>query len=120
MSAFVQGVTIDYKADVLEDTAMGDTSRSKIGGLKDWSAKIDFNQDFAASSTDAYLFPLVGTSFTVKIRPTSAAISATNPEYQGTGILDGYSPISGKVGEKASTSVNIACSNGVALIRAVA
>jgi len=120
MSTLVNGVTIEYKADIQEDTAMGDTSRSRLPGLKDWSVKLELNQDFAASQTDALLFPLVGAAgVTIAIKAVNAATSATNPEYQGTAILDGYSPIAGSVGDKASVSVNFQCSNGVALIRAV-
>ena len=40
---------------------------------------------FAATETYATLSALVGTSTTVKIKPTSAAASATNPESTLTG-----------------------------------
>lgn len=108
LSDHVRSVTLDYKAELQDDTAMGDTTRSKLGGLKDWSLQVEFNQDFAASSVDVSLFSLVGSTFTVIVRPDkSTAVGATNPNFTGTGILESYPPISGGVGELATTSVSI-------------
>jgi hypothetical protein len=89
----------------------------RLGGLKDWSASIDFAQDYAAAQVDATMFPLVGSTFAVEIRPTSGARSATNPAYTGTGILESYQPIGGSVGDEATTTVSIQGANGSALQR---
>ena len=107
MSDHVRQVTVNYSAELQDSTAMGDDTRERLGGLKDWSIDVEFNQDFAASQVDATLFPLVGTTFTVAVRPTSGAISATNPEYTGTGILESYPPLGGGVGDLATTSITI-------------
>lgn len=106
MSSFVRSVTLNVEAEDLEDTAMGDTFRSRIGGLKDWSVDVEFNQDFAASAVDVTIFPLLGTVVNVKVRPTSAAISATNPEYSGSVLINEYNPLDGSVGDLATTSVS--------------
>ena len=80
--------------------------REKIIGFKDWSLECEFYQDYAASSVDAVLWALYGTtSFTVGIRATTAANSGTNPYYNGPVILPTYTPIGGTVGEMAMTSV---------------
>lgn len=107
LSDHVRSVTINYAAELQDKTAMGDTTRIKIGGLKDWSMDIEFNQDFAAAEPDATLFPLVGTTFAVVVRATSAAKSATNPEYGGTGILESYPPLGQSVGDLAVTAITI-------------
>lgn len=107
LSDHVRSVTVNYSADMQDDTAMGDGTRSRLGGLKDWSVDVEFNQDFASSSVDDTLFPLVGTSFVVAVRPTSAARSATNPEYSGTGILESYPPLGGAVGDLSTSSITI-------------
>ena len=57
LSDHVKSVTINYSADMQDDTAMGATSHARIGGLKDWSLDIEFHQDFAASNLDSILFP---------------------------------------------------------------
>ena len=40
-------------------------------------------------------------------KPTSAVNSATNPEYQGTGYIDEYEPLSGSFGEVLGTRFSI-------------
>lgn len=107
LSDHVRQVTVNYQAELLDETAMGATTRARKGGLKDWSMTIEFLQDFAAGEVDATLFGLVGTTFTVEVRPTSAARSATNPGYTGTGILESYPPLGNAVGEMAMTTVTI-------------
>jgi hypothetical protein len=106
MSAMATSVTLKVNADELEDTAFGDTYRSRLGGLKDWTVDIDFNADFAAAQVDATLFPLLGTLVTIKLRPTTSAISATNPEYSGSVLITEYTPLDGGVGDLAKTSVS--------------
>lgn len=108
LSDHVKSVTLNYSAELQDDTAMGDDTRSKIGGLKDWSVSVEFEQDFAASSVDATLFGLVGTTFTVTVKPDkSTATSATNPKYSGTGILESYPPLDGAVGDLATSGITI-------------
>lgn len=107
LSDHVKSVALDYKGELQDNTAMGATTRTRLGGLKDWSIEIEFFQDFAAGEIDATLFGLVGTTFTVEVRPVNAARSATNPGYSGTGILESYPPIGGTVGEMAMSSVAI-------------
>jgi hypothetical protein len=64
----------------LESTAFGQTNRSYVGGLENSTLTVTMYNSFAASETYATLKTLVGTQVTVKIKPTSAATSATNPE----------------------------------------
>lgn len=109
ISDHVKSVTVNYSAEMQDNTAMADTTKSSIGGLKSWSVEIEVMQDFAAANIDSILFPLVGTTFVVAVRPTSSAVGATNPEYTGTGILESYPPIGGSVGDLATTSITIQC-----------
>jgi hypothetical protein len=107
LSDHVRSVTINYSADMVEDTNMGDDTHTMLGGLKNWSMDIEFAQDYAAGEVDATLFALVGTSFTIDVKPTSGAVSATNPKYTGTGILESYNPVSGSIGDLATASVTV-------------
>ena len=108
LSDHVKSVTLNYSAEMLDDTAMGDDTKSNKGGLKNWSVEVEFHQDYAASSVDATLFSLVGTTFTVIVRPVeSTAVGPTNPNYTGTGILESYNPVGGAVGELAAASITI-------------
>ena len=105
LTTFVTKATLNISADELEDTAMGDTYKSRIGGLKDGSLQLEFNQDFAASAPDVSLFTLLGTVVTFSIKATSAATSATNPLYSGSVLISQYNPLDNGVGEKGILSV---------------
>jgi hypothetical protein len=94
-------VNISYEAETDDNTTFGDSTRSNIGGLKNWSMELNFVQDFANTEIDSILFPLVGTDFEVKIRPDAGVISTSNPEYVGRGLLQSYAPLGGSVGELA-------------------
>ena len=108
LSDHLTDVSLTYEADELDTTASGSTTKTFIAGLKNWKIDATVNQDFAASSVDATLFPLVGAAaFAVILKPTSAATSATNPKFTGNGILTSYPPMSGAVGEKASIKFTI-------------
>ena len=106
LSDHVRSVNISYRAELHDKTAMGDNARAKIAGLKDWNMTIGFNQDFAAAKVDATLYPLVGsTALAIFVKPTTAAVSATNPAFLGTAMLGNYSPIAGSVGDLSVTDV---------------
>lgn len=105
LSTFCRGVTLNVSADELDDTAFGDTYRSRIGGLKDWSIAPEFNADFASGAVDATIWPLLGTTTTVKLRPTSSAISTTNPEFSGSALISQHNPLGNSVGDLATESV---------------
>lgn len=107
LSSSANSVSIDYSAAAQDDTAFGDTTKSSIGGLKDWTIKVDINQDYANAAADSILFPLVGTTVAFEIRPTSAVVGTSNPKYTGTGLITAYNPVGGKVGDKAASSITI-------------
>lgn len=67
---------------------------------------IEFHQDFGSSEVDETIWPLVGTVAPIVIKPTSDAVSSTNPSYSGNVLVTEYSPIDGGVGDLATTSVS--------------
>lgn len=107
LSDRANSVSLTYEIESLEVTAFGATGRSYTGGLQNNTIEIEFMQDFAASNVEATIFPLVGTSTTVKLTPTSSAVSATNPSYTVTGtFLSSHTPLNGGVGELGMTSLS--------------
>jgi hypothetical protein len=119
LSDHVESVSLDYSAELQDSTTMGDTTRERLGGLKDWSASITFKQDFAAAKVDATLFSLVGVASTIILRAdNSDGVSATNPNYTGSAILESYPPLGGGVGEMAKTTAKFMAAG--ALSRATA
>lgn len=112
LSDHVKSLTLNYEAEAQDDTAMSDNTRSSLGGLKNWSVSVEFHQDYAAGEVDVTVFSLVGTSTAIEIRPTSAAVSATNPSYTGNGMVTTYSPLSGAVGDILPATIEIVPSKG--------
>lgn len=117
LSDHVESLTINYEAESVDDTVMSDDTRSMAGGLKVWSMDVVFKQDFAASKVDATLFSAVGTVVELIAKPTSDAVSATNPSFTGDALIQSYPPISGTVGDHATT--NVTFSSAGTLARAV-
>jgi hypothetical protein len=120
LSSFVRSVTIETNTEVLDQTAMGDTTRVKVAGLKDWTISVEFYQSYYTAEVDATLFPLYdnGTQFSVVVLPTSDAVGAYNPSYTGTAILPSYQPIAGAHNDILSSTVTFESAGD--LTRAVA
>lgn len=118
MSSFGTSVTMPLEYEALEDTAFGDTARSRVAGLADSTLQAEFNQDFAASATDVTLYTAYATKapVVVKVRPTTASIGTTNPEYVGSYLPNQHQPFGNGVGELAKVSVSwpLSDSDGIA------
>jgi hypothetical protein len=106
-SDHVSSVEVTLSKDEIDTTNFGGSGRERAHGLKDDSFVLNFQQDFAASSVDATLFPLYDdeTEFDVVVRATADAQGADNPTYTGTCILLEYQPLAGDVGSLSETSV---------------
>lgn len=97
---------MELTAEDLTTTAFGTGAVTRIGGLKDGTLQLEFHQDFGADSVDATLFPLLGTTVTFLIVPTSAVVSETNPSYAGNCLVTTYSPFASATGDLATLSVS--------------
>lgn len=104
LSDHVRQVSINVSAEELDDTAMGDSWHSRLGGLKDWSVTIEWNQDFAASSVDDTIWSNFGSTATIQFNPASSTTGSTNPRYSGSALISDYTPIDSSVGELATVS----------------
>lgn len=105
LSDHVRSISIELKTDIVDATCMSNTYKDKLAGFTDWKCTVEFAQDYAAGEVDATLFPLMGTSVSLIIRPDSAAKGAGNPEYTGTAIMSDYSPLDGKVSDLNTNKV---------------
>lgn len=114
LSDHVQQVAIDTGVESHDDTAMGDDTRSAAGGLLTWGIEVTFLQDFASDKVDATLNGLVGSTTVVVVKPTSGAVSSTNPSWTGTALLTSYGPISGSVGDQAVAAASFASAGTLA------
>ena len=113
LSDHVSSVTLDITSDEILTTAMGSDFNTRLGGLKDGSLSLEFQNDFAASEVDATLWPLLGTVTTFEVKPTSDAVSATNPKYSGSVLINNVQPLANGVGELATMSVTFPTSGTI-------
>lgn len=106
LSDHANSVSLNYEIDSVETTAFGSGGHTFTGGLQNNSCEITFMQDFAASNVEATIYPLVGTTTTVVVKPNGGTTSATNPSYTLTGtFLASHTPVAASVGELAVTSL---------------
>lgn len=106
VSDHVASVTLNSSIDVVETTAFGTTGgRTRIGGLADNSISLEFHQDYASTSIEATVYPLLGSTTTVVVKPNGSTTSATNPSYTSTVLVSEWTPLNGAVGELATASV---------------
>lgn len=120
LSDHVDSVEINQEFEDVDLTAMGASSREHAKGLRSDSITVSFFQDYDASKVDAVLSPLITNTsgFAVVVKPTSAAVSSTNPSFSMTSLLFTYSPLAGGIGEANQTSVEFLPSAGSSVVRA--
>jgi hypothetical protein len=102
LSNFASHVDIEDEADEIDFTGFSTAGYREFGqGLKDATINVTWFQDFAANSVHAILQPLYssGGTFAIEVRPTSGAVSATNPKATMTARLYSYSGLAGDVGD---------------------
>jgi hypothetical protein len=105
LSDHIASVTLTTSDDVIETTAFGTSARTRVGGLADNSVALEFHQDYAASSVEATIYPLVGTTTAVVVKPNGATTASDNPAYSFTCLVAEWTPLNGAVGELATASV---------------
>ena len=114
--------TVNYVLEHLETTSFGDTARkygaSTVTSLQNNSIEVELYQSYAASETEATIYGLVGIQTTLVLKPTSAAVGATNPSYTLTGAyLSAHTPINASLGELSTITLTF---TGGVLTKAVA
>lgn len=122
LSDHASSVTINTEYDDVDVTSFGATLREHAKGMGDGSIEIEFYQDFDAASVDATLWPISQDPdpVTIVVKPTSAAVGATNPSFTMQGMLMNYSPLAGSVGEASTTSVTFQNGAQTGIVRATA
>jgi hypothetical protein len=105
LSDHIASVSLSTTNDVVETSAFNSTAaKTRVAGLQDNSVTLEFHQDFATSNVEATIYPLLGTTTTIVVSPTST-VSATAPSYSFTALVSEWTPLNGGVGELATASV---------------
>jgi hypothetical protein len=116
LSAYVTSVTLNRSFDELEVTAMGDGGHKFVKGLEASSITIDFLNDTATATVLPTLQAAWGTNVTVVLLQTKGtAVSATNPLYTMTCLINNTTDINGAVGDIGTQSLTFNVSGTVAV-----
>lgn len=105
LSTLVTNVTINRSFDELEVTSLGDGGHRFIKGLEASSISIDFLNDSDTSKTLQTLNSQWGNNVTVTFKQQDAVISAANPLYTMTCLINNTTPVNGAVADLSTQSV---------------
>lgn len=83
LSDHMRQAALTAEATTLDVSAMGDGWTRNTYGLKSGQIAVEWNDDFAAGSVDATLWPLLGTNVAFELRPDAGVVSTSNPKYTG-------------------------------------
>lgn len=111
----VTSATINRSFDELEVTAMGDTAHKFVKGLESSTITLDFLSDTAAANVNATLQAAWGTTVPIVLKQTSAVVSATNPSYSTTILVNNTTDINGAVGDIATQSITFTCNSPIVI-----
>ena len=116
LSDHATAVTINRTFDELEVTAMGDNGHKFVKGLEASSITIDFLNDTASANVLATLQAAWGTNVTVVfLQEKGTAVSATNPPYTMTCLVNNTTDINGAVADLSMQSVTWNVSGTIAV-----
>ena len=103
VSSSVASVQIETTADEIETTAFGSTGKTRVGGLLDTTISLDMHNDYSA--IEGLVYPLIGSTTTVIVKPNGTAVSTANPSYTMLANVLSWNPINGAVGELNTVAV---------------
>ena len=116
LSDHVTSVTINRSFEELDVTAMGDTSRKAVKGLEASTVTIDFLNDTASANVLATLQAAWGTTDTaVFLQTKGTGVSATNPLYTVSILVNNTTDINGAVGDIGTQSITFTANSTVAV-----
>ena len=118
LSTLVTNVTINRSFDELEITSLGDSGHRYTKGLEASSISIDFLNDADTAKTLQTLNTNWGSNVVVTFKQSSAAVSASNPLYPMTCLINNTTPVSGDVASLSMQSVTWNVSGTIAITTA--
>ena len=122
ISSYVTNAVINQIVDELEVTTMSDLSHRFAQGLQSATFTIDFLNEWASSQVMQTLNAAFGQTLAVSvITVKGTAVSAANPSYQFSILVNNLTPIgTGGVSEIASSSVTFTLNSALTVSPSVA
>ena len=111
ISSYVASITLSISVNEVETTSFGTGAVTRVGGLQDNSVTLDMHQDYSA--IEGLVYPLIGSTTSLVIKPNGTAVGTANPSYTMTPLVTEWTPVNGAVGELATASVTFPISGTV-------
>lgn len=113
-SDHVTAFTLTQQQDQIEVTAMGSTAHNFVTGLSADTITVTLLNDNANGSILQTLQAAYGTTVAFKAiqdATSPVTVSATNPMYTGTILIDNLTPINGAVADEGMMDLTFTCNS---------
>ena len=116
LSDHVTAITLNRSFEEIEISSMGDNSRKFTKGLEVSTVTIDFLNDTASANVLATLQAAWGTTVTcVFLQTKGTAVSATNPLYTVSLLVNNTTDINGAVADIGTMSITFTANSTIAV-----
>jgi hypothetical protein len=122
ITSLVSAVTLTQTFEELDVTSMGQSYRAFVKGLETAQLQIDFFNTWDAASVMTTLNAAYGATIAVSmITVKGTAVSATNPSYKFSILVNNLTPIgNGGVGDEAKSSLTFTINSSVVVSPTIA
>ena len=114
LSDHVTAFTLNRMRDQISVTSMGDTANKFVSGLSSDTITVTLLNDLDTGSVLQTLQAAYGTTVAfsaVQIKGSPTVISANNPLYTGTILIDNLTDISGTPADEATMDLTFTCNS---------
>jgi len=105
LSDHIASISLNETRAEVPTTAFGNTAVTRIAGLGDNSITLSFHEDFAASEVHQTIYPLIGSTTSVTVKPVATTTSSANPVFSMTVLVTEWPVLNGAVGDLAAADV---------------
>lgn len=105
LSDHIASISLNETRAEVPTTAFGNTAVTRIAGLGDNSITLSFHEDFASSEVHQTIYPLIGSTTSVTVKPVNATTATDNPVFSMTVLVTEWPVLNGAVGDLAGADV---------------
>lgn len=105
LSDHIASISLNETRAEVPTTAFGNTAVTRIAGLGDNSITLSFHEDFASSEVHQTIYPLIGSTTSVTVKPVNASTATDNPVFSMTVLVTEWPVLNGAVGDLAGADV---------------
>jgi len=105
LSDHIASVSLNSTRAEVPTTAFGDAAVTRIAGLGDNSITLSFHEDFASTEVHQTIYPLIGSTTSVVVKPVNATTATDNPSFTMVVLVTEWPILNGAVGDLAAADV---------------